>query len=198
MFSVAPGGADCCLTDLLLHSARIPAVVRRTIVPKKVESMSIIVGVVLAMAVATSAFVPAMHRASHFPRVSGRTAPLQCGLRVKIVSVGKTKEAWLSSAIDLYVQRLRGVLEVECVWVRDDAALVASVQRSSGEMAIVLDERGRTCNSVEFATRLFDGLEAGGSRLTFFIGGVHTCSSGTCCSPLALTLIYAQTFSLLP
>ena len=128
----------------------------------------------LAALVASShAFAPPPHAAPlPLPRARRRAADVRCGPRVRIVSVGKTKEAWLNSAIELYVSRLRGVLEVECVWVKDDAALLAAVEKtSSGETSIVLDERGPTCTSVQFAERLFDGLEAGGSRLSFFIGG---------------------------
>lgn len=80
----------------------------------------------------------------------------------------------MGAAIDLYETRLRGVLDLEFNWVRDDAALVAAVQKvPSTESIIVLDERGKTCTSVQFADRLFSGLEEGGSRLSFFIGGAE-------------------------
>ena len=62
-------------------------------------------------------------------------------------------------------------------------ALLAAVEKtSSGETSIVLDERGPTCTSVQFAERLFDGLEAGGSRLSFFIGGAgfYACPTLLC------------------
>ena len=99
-----------------------------------------------------------------------RVGPAICGPRATIYSVGKTKEDWLVEAISLYTQRLRSVLEVECVWVRDDAALEAQVAKASGS-CIILDERGPLCSSVEFTSKLFDALEVGGSRVSFFIGG---------------------------
>ena len=102
---------------------------------------------------------------------------MRCGPRVRIVSIGKTKETWLASAIDLYVTRLRGVLDVELDWVRDDAALLSAVQRCTGT-AIVLDERGPSCTSVQFAERLYDGLEEGGSRLSF----MRACRAKGSCS----------------
>jgi 23S rRNA (pseudouridine1915-N3)-methyltransferase len=126
--------------------------------------------VVLVLAEVAAALVIAPHRAgTDKPRMS--CAP-QLGLRVKIVSVGKTKEKWLQSAVDLYVQRLRSVVEIDCVWVRDDDALVSAVAKCN-EPAIILDERGSQSTSVEFATRMYAGLEEGGSRLTFFIGGAE-------------------------
>jgi 23S rRNA (pseudouridine1915-N3)-methyltransferase len=110
-------------------------------------------------------------RRATFARVSvARAGALVCGPRVTIYSVGKTKEKWLQSAIDLYTSRLRSVLEVDCVWVRDDQALAAQAAKAKGS-CIVLDERGQLCTSVEFSSRLFEALEAGGSRVSFFIGG---------------------------
>ena len=100
-----------------------------------------------------------------------RAAAVRCGPRVTIYSVGKTKEAWLQTAIELYTTRLRSVVDIDCVWVRDDAALEAQVSRADSAGCIILDERGPQCTSVEFTSRFFDALEAGGSRVTFFIGG---------------------------
>ena len=134
------------------------------------RSASLAVGVaLLALAAPSAGFGvvrgPSARGASRFPR-----ARIVCGPRVRIVAVGRDKQqGWLSDAVDVYLSRLRGTLEVEMVWVRDDAALVASVQKAAAsrgsEAAILLDERGAPCSSAEFATRLYDGLEAGGSRL---------------------------------
>ena len=128
----------------------------------------------LCVAACSAAFQLSPHAASA-PQNAQRHAAIRCGPRVKIYSVGKEgrDEPWITTAINEYTKRLRGTLEVECVWVRDDAALLASVRKSAdaSETAIVLDERGPTCTSTQFADRLYDGLEAGGSRLSFFIGG---------------------------
>lgn len=97
---------------------------------------------------------------------------VRCGPRIRVVSVGKPKEAWLSSAIDEYAKRLRSTIELELVWVKDDAALQAQVAKAE-EPCIILDERGSVATSVEFASRLYSGLEDGGSRLSFFIGGAE-------------------------
>ena len=40
--------------------------------------------------------------------------------------------------------------DVECTFVKDDAALVLAVQKCD-DVAIILDERGPTCNSVQFS-----------------------------------------------
>jgi hypothetical protein len=54
------------------------------------------------------------HRRAGVPR---------CGPRVQVISVGKTKEKWLESAIEEYTKRLRPTMKLEYNWVRDDAAL---------------------------------------------------------------------------
>mmetsp|Transcript_67031 Transcript_67031/g.111424 ORF Transcript_67031/g.111424 Transcript_67031/m.111424 type:complete len:179 (-) Transcript_67031:44-580(-) len=100
-------------------------------------------------------------------QICTRNSRLAMVSRVRIVSVGKTKEVWLQEAIGEYTKRLRATLDVQCEWVRDDRALVAEAQRPG---CIVLDERGSQCSSEEFSHILFDALEQGGSRLSFIIG----------------------------
>ena len=111
------------------------------------------------------------------PLAQRRTSSIILGPRVRVVAVGKAArdDKWVAAAIEQYTTRLRGTLDLECEWVRDDEALLASVERSSNgrESVIVLDERGKMCSSVEFAERLFTGLEEGGSRMSFFIGGAE-------------------------
>ena len=90
---------------------------------------------------------------------------------MRIVSPGKNKERWLEDAIELYTTRLHGTIELECVWVRDDAALLKQA-RGAGSV-IALDPLGKTCTSEEFSELLFAAIERGGSRLSFIIGGAE-------------------------
>ena len=65
-------------------------------------------------------------------------------------------------------------MALDCQWVRDDAALEASWRKArENEPCIVLDERGYTYNSVEFSELLYEKMEEGGSRVSFFIGGAE-------------------------
>ena len=105
------------------------------------------------------------------PSSCRRVADARCGPRVRIVSPGKNKERWLEDAIELYTTRLRGTIELECVWVRDDAALLKQA-RGAGSV-IALDPLGKTCTSEEFSELLFAAIERGGSRLSFIIGGAE-------------------------
>lgn len=101
-----------------------------------------------------------------------RAAPPLMVSRVVILSVGKTKEKWLNEACEEYVTRLRPhSIDLECVWVKDDAALSAEAAKSG--VVLVLDERGAAVTSEDFSTLLYDQLEAGGSRVSFVIGGAN-------------------------
>ena len=126
----------------------------------------------LCVAACSAAFQLSPHAASA-PQNAQRHAAIRCGPRVKIYSVGKEgrDEPWITTAINEYTKRLRGTLEVECVWVRDDAALLKQA-RGAGSV-IALDPLGKTCTSEEFSELLFAAIERGGSRLSFIIGGAE-------------------------
>jgi 23S rRNA (pseudouridine1915-N3)-methyltransferase len=128
------------------------------------------------------------------PATPRQRASISCGPRVTIYSVGKTKETWLQSAIELYRKRLRTTVEVDCVWVRDDSALEEKVAKCT-EACIILDERGHQCTSVEFTKRLYDGLEDGGSRLSFFIGGADGLPPALKADPKRLLSLSKLTFT---
>jgi 23S rRNA (pseudouridine1915-N3)-methyltransferase len=90
-------------------------------------------------------------------------------IRVRIISVGKTKERWLEDALAIYVQRLRTTMELETVWAKDDTHLLRLVAKE--KQVLCLDPKGETLSSEAFSKRVFQELEQGGSRLAFVIGG---------------------------
>jgi 23S rRNA (pseudouridine1915-N3)-methyltransferase len=89
-------------------------------------------------------------------------------LRIKIISVGKTKEAWLEAALEEYTKRLAPHLQLETLWVRNDEQLIALAQEAP---YLALDPQGKELDSIAFSRFLFQQLEKQGSRLTFLIGG---------------------------
>jgi 23S rRNA (pseudouridine1915-N3)-methyltransferase len=91
--------------------------------------------------------------------------------KIKIASVGKTKESWLEEAFNEYVKRLRPSAAIECVWFKTDDQLETGIAEDS--QVICLDPGGREVDSVQFANQLEDALLKGGSRLTFVIGGAE-------------------------
>jgi len=90
-------------------------------------------------------------------------------IKVKIYSVGKTKELWLEQALEEYFKRLTGQMEISCLWAKNDEQLVQLVEKEG--VVICLDPQGKQFNSVEFSKFLQKKIESSGARLTFVIGG---------------------------
>lgn len=92
-------------------------------------------------------------------------------IKVKILSVGKTKEKWLNDAFNEYVKRLSTSVQIESVWAKDDDQLIEWAQKDNAY--ICLDPKGRLLTSEEFTHFLVQHWEKGGSRLTLIIGGAE-------------------------
>jgi 23S rRNA (pseudouridine1915-N3)-methyltransferase len=90
-------------------------------------------------------------------------------LKLKILSIGKTKEKWLDEAFNEYVKRLQPSVQIQCSWAKDDAQLIEWAQKES--VYLGLDPTGRLFTSEELAQFLSQQWEKGGSRLTLIIGG---------------------------
>lgn len=90
-------------------------------------------------------------------------------IKVKIFSVGKTKEKWLEEAFQEYVKRLSQEISIECLWAKDNEQLVEWVNKERAPL--LLDPNGKMQSSEEFSKFFFDQAEKKGSRLTFVIGG---------------------------
>jgi len=91
--------------------------------------------------------------------------------KLKIISVGKTKEKWLDDAIDEYLKRLSPVLEISFSWLKDDDQLTKAVAKESN--VVCLDVLGKMMSSEDFSTFIHNKIQAGGSRLTLVIGGAE-------------------------
>lgn len=92
-------------------------------------------------------------------------------LKLKIISIGKTKESWLEDALNEYLKRLKPYMSVEWVWAKDDTHLVELSRKESS--TIGLDPAGQLFTSDKFATFMEECWEKGGSRVTFVIGGAE-------------------------
>lgn len=92
-------------------------------------------------------------------------------IKIKILSVGKTKDSWLEEALGDYFKRLRGQIDFDCIWVKSDEQLVQLAQKESS--LICLDPSGKEMNSPEFAAFFEKEVEKEGARLTFVIGGAE-------------------------
>lgn len=90
-------------------------------------------------------------------------------IKVKILSVGKTREPWLEQALGEYYKRLQKNVAFECLWVKDDQQLQAMAIKES--LIVCLDPAGKQMTSEAFADFFAQQVEAGGARITFVIGG---------------------------
>lgn len=91
--------------------------------------------------------------------------------KLRIFSVGKTKEEWLEEAIAEYLKRLQHTASIEFVWAKNDEQLIALVEKE--ETVVCLDALGQMMDSEKFSSFLIKQLETGGSRLSFVIGGAE-------------------------
>ncbi|HEV8052597.1 MAG TPA: 23S rRNA (pseudouridine(1915)-N(3))-methyltransferase RlmH [Parachlamydiaceae bacterium] len=91
--------------------------------------------------------------------------------KLRIFSVGKTKEDWLEQAIAEYIKRLQHTTAIEFVWAKNDEQLIALVEKE--EAVVCLDALGQMMDSEKFSSFLVKQLETNGSRLSFVIGGAE-------------------------
>ncbi len=89
--------------------------------------------------------------------------------KVKILSIGKTKETWLEDALSEYIKRLTPIAAIEFVWAKNEAQLLQLAEKEAS--IVCLDASGKQMDSEQFAVFIQEKLELGGTRLTFVIGG---------------------------
>lgn len=92
-------------------------------------------------------------------------------LKIKILSIGKTKEKWLEDALQEYLKRLSPVVSIEFLLFKTNEQLEAQAEKET--QIICLDPQGKMVSSEEFSSFLISSLEKGGSKTTFIIGGAE-------------------------
>jgi 23S rRNA (pseudouridine1915-N3)-methyltransferase len=103
-------------------------------------------------------------------------------LRVRVLSVGKTKAPW-EDGVQLFAKRLVPLAQVELVTIKEHRGAstpVYAVERESERILRqaspgywLLDERGVAMRSVDFAERLQASQQRAGGPLDLVIGGAH-------------------------
>jgi len=91
--------------------------------------------------------------------------------KIKILSVGKTKEKWLEEACGEYIKRLKPIVQFEFLWAKDTPQLIEWVKKEP--YFICLDPAGQLMDSLQLSKFIVRSLEKGGSRLTLVIGGAE-------------------------
>ena len=92
-------------------------------------------------------------------------------LKLKLFSIGKTKEQWLHEAIEEYVKRLSPVLKIEFIWVKTNDQLRELLDKENA--VICLDANGKLFNSQQFSQFLQEQFIENKSRLSLVIGGAE-------------------------
>jgi len=89
-------------------------------------------------------------------------------VKIRVLAVGKLKEAHYRDAVDEYLGRLRHYATIEEVEVRDDAALRKAIPPRAHVFALTID--GKPRSSEELAARI-EELAGRVPELAFIIGG---------------------------
>ena len=90
-------------------------------------------------------------------------------MKLRIIAVGKLKQAGLEALVADYLKRSRALLPIEVELARDLDALRAR----AGRPHVVLDERGEQIDSDELARWLGDMRERGTRQIDFLLGDAH-------------------------
>lgn len=117
-------------------------------------------------------------------------------LKLKILSIGKTKEKWIEDGFDEYVKRLKPFVTIEYAWAKENSQLIEWVRKEKN--LICLDPNGKLFTSPDFSQFIFQQWEIGGSSLTSIIGGAEGLpqeikSKGTLISLSPLTFTHQMT-----
>jgi 23S rRNA (pseudouridine1915-N3)-methyltransferase len=108
-------------------------------------------------------------------------------MKIKLLFVGKTDEAWLKEAIEKYFNRLKNYLPVEMHIIPDiknrnklsidqqkiqeGNLILKHIDKS--EHVLLLDEKGRSYTSLEFSDFIQKKMNSGIKTLTLVIGGPY-------------------------
>ena len=92
----------------------------------------------------------------------------------KIITVGKPALPWARAALEDYMERLRRVARVEHIVIKEGPRPQVEtnlLNASSDGLRIILDERGKTRRSLDFARWIEDHDIRGTKRANLIIGG---------------------------
>lgn len=105
-------------------------------------------------------------------------------MKIKLIVIGKTDEAYLKEGIDKYIGRLKHYIQLELILINDiklgkksnvevqkeleGRAILEKI--ATNEVVILLDENGKEFNSVDFSNYIQKALNAG-TNMAFVVGG---------------------------
>ena len=110
-----------------------------------------------------------------------------CGMKITLLTVGKTDRDWVKQGLNIYVSRLKHYIPfsvVEIPELKNVSALTKDqIKSREGELilksikptddVILMDERGKQYTSIELARVLQDKISYVGKDIVFVIGGAY-------------------------
>ncbi|NMC62554.1 MAG: 23S rRNA (pseudouridine(1915)-N(3))-methyltransferase RlmH [SAR324 cluster bacterium] len=107
-------------------------------------------------------------------------------MKIRILSVSKTKQGFIEDGEEEYLKRIRSFASIERIEIgvasssslsqtellsKEAQQLLSKIRKD--EFLIVLDEHGKEFNSKQFASYLYDKQKEGVSKFCFVIGGAY-------------------------
>lgn len=106
-------------------------------------------------------------------------------MKITLIAIGKTDEAWIQEGINKYVDRLKHYITFNTIIIPDlkNAGKLSHEQHKveegklilqkilNSDHVLLLDEKGKTFSSVDFSAHLQKKMNSGLSHLVFVIGG---------------------------
>ena len=108
-------------------------------------------------------------------------------MKIKLICVGKTTSSYLITGENEYLSRLKHYSQVEKIEIpelknakklrqeqikKEEGALILS-KIFPGDQVILLDEQGKSYNSIDFSKFLQKRFNQGGKSLVFIVGGAY-------------------------
>lgn len=108
-------------------------------------------------------------------------------MKIELLAVGKTSDAYINTGIDIYVGRLKHYVPFRFIEIKDlkntKNLTEQQVKQKEGELimkqvvpgdrVILLDERGKQSSSIQFSQQISDYMLQGIKRVIFVIGGPY-------------------------
>lgn len=94
-------------------------------------------------------------------------------MRLRVIWIGKTRNAAARAWGDEYVQRIRRFARIETEELTDRDPEATLLRRAEGSRLVILEPDGRSFDSPAFARYLDDQFAHGGRELILAIGGAE-------------------------
>ncbi len=106
-------------------------------------------------------------------------------MKITLLTIGQTDDSWLREAIDIYVQRINRYTSFETRNIptpkkwnaltagqrKEQEGKILLEQMKGSDYTVLLDEKGKVFNSVQFAGFIQDRMNRSTRKLVFVVGG---------------------------